>query len=381
MVPMMLHSRLTPQSQNQARRVWSLTLLSMVLLGAVATPSVEARPQRSPLFTSQLTLQPKPRQVAQTRLPRLVDQRVRREAAQQLGTAPRRLTVVSYSAETWPDKCLGLAAPNERCMGGETKGWRVEITDGQQNKVYRTDAKAQTIKLEVKDQSNLLPEVSDRLLQTVSKQAGVPISTLKITETKPATFDGCMGIYKPGQMCTRIAIAGWQVVVAGEKQSWVYHVSEDATRIAQNTTASGSKGEIFVSFIPAENQAPAPDDPNIVLWQSVSGGIAGITTDTFLTTDGVIYRQTSRMGTPTTAKPEIVKRISTQQVQQLQQVLENQQFPNLRGLRYLTSAALADYPTTTLQAMGSTVEYIDIEKGDLPVALQAVIQSWEGLQP
>lgn len=381
MVPMMVYSRLTPQSQKQARRVWSLTLLSMVLLGAVATPSVNARPQPSPLFTSQLTSQLKPRQTAQTRLPRLVDQRVRREAAQQLGTAPRRLTVVSYSAETWPDKCLGLAAPNERCMGGETKGWRVEVTDGQQNKVYRTDAKAQTIKLEVQqDQSNLLPEVSERLLQTVAKDAGVPASTLKITETKPATFDGCMGIYKPGQMCTRIAIAGWQVIVAGEKQSWVYHVSEDATRIAQNTTASGSKGEIFISFIPAENEKPISDDQNIVLRQSVSGGIAGITTETFLTSDGVIYQQTSRMGT-STGEPTIVKRISQQQVQQLQQALETQQFPNFRGLRYLTSAAFADYPTTTLQAMGSTVEYIDIEKGDLPAALQAVIQSWEGLQP
>jgi hypothetical protein len=110
-----------------------------------------------------------------------------------------------------------------------------------------------------------------------------------------------------------------------------------------------------------------------------SGGFAGQVTERFLTSDGLLYRQERRYNPTETAEPVVEKRLSPQQVQQFQQVLLAQRFPNLDRLRYFTDAALADYPTIKLQAMGSTVEYIDLEEANLPPSLQAIIQAWQQL--
>lgn len=371
----MFHNHSQAQPIKQAQRLLGLTLVGTVILGGISAQAATALTN----FPSPLIAQIKPTlaQASKQRLPRPVARRVQRDLAQRLNIPQRDLKVVSFSRETWGDSCLGLAADNERCATATVEGWRIELTNGQQNWFYRTDLTGRVFRLETKDPASLPPQVMERLIETVAQQVRVPASTLKVIESRPATWDGCMGIYEPGRACTRIAIAGWQVVVAGEQQSWVYHVSQDASRIVQNATASGSRGEIFISFIP-EGNTFAPLAENVVFRMTVSGGLAGMVTETFLTSDGTIYRQTRGLNTPTT-RPTVVKRLSQQQVQQFQQVLEQQKFPNLNGLRYLTSAAFADYPTTTFQTMGTTVEYIDLAKGDLPQALQSVIQAWERL--
>lgn len=365
-----------PPKVKQTQKLWSLALLGAVMFGAVSEPAAMALPQPSQTSTAQLKQAQAAK--AKTRLPKVVAQRVKQDLAQRLNLRSRDLKVVSFSRETWGDSCLGLAQPNERCAMATVEGWRVEITNGKENWVYRTDLKAQVIKLETQDRATLPPQVVDRLFETIAKQTRVPASTLRVLETKPATFDGCMGIYEPNRACTRIAISGWQVIVAGDRQHWVYHVSEDASRIAQNATASGSRGEVFTSFIPEGNEPPAPIDANVIFRLSVSGGLTGSITDTYLTADGTLYRQTRGLNAPT-SRPTVIKRLSQRQLSQFQQVLEQQRVPNMNGLRFFTSAAFADYPTSTMQAMGSTFEYIDIDKGSLPKALQAVIQAAEKL--
>ncbi|MGC1524544.1 MAG: hypothetical protein WA783_00700 [Phormidesmis sp.] len=46
-------------------------------------------------------------------------------------------------------------------------------------------------------------------------------------------------------------------------------------------------------------------------------------------------------------------------------------------MRYLTSAALADYPMTLLAAPDTQVSYIGLEEESLPDSLQNVIEAWE----
>ncbi|MBE9178013.1 hypothetical protein IQ268_05365 [Oculatella sp. LEGE 06141] len=318
-------------------------------------------------------------QVVKTRLPQAVRRQVRRDLANRLNVPRRDLRVTGFSQETWPDSCLGLAAPNERCAMALVEGWRVEVSNGQQSWFYRTDQTAQVIKPETMDNADLPPDVIDRLLQTVAQEADVPASSLRITETQPRIWDGCMGIYVPDQACTRIAISGWQVIVAGDNQSWVYHISEDGSRIVQNATASGSSDDLVPSFIPTDGQPSEPVDQTIVFRSTVSGGLAGNVFEIVLMNDGTLYRQDRRFNDSQSGSPVVEKRLSAQEVQQFQQLLQDQRFPNLDGLRYITDAALADYPTTSLYAMGSTVQYIDLEADNLPPALQAVLQAWGAL--
>jgi hypothetical protein len=343
---------------------------------AASEQAVMSFPHASASLTAQV---PSQSQSAETRLPRSVVRRVRRDLAQRLNSPRRGLEVVGFSRETWSDSCLGLAAPNERCAMAIVEGWRIELSNGEQNWVYRTDLTAQVIKLETNDDASLPPEVGDRLIQTIVQEFGVPAASLSITETQPHVWDGCMGIYEPSQACTMIAISGWQVIVAGENQSWIYHLSEDGSRIVQNSTASG--GSLVPSFIPTvpTDTQPHPADDTAVFQMTTSGGLAGIVTEVVLMADGTVFRQVSQPNSPRPSDPIVERRLSPEQVEQFQQVLQNQRFPNLDGLRYITDIAFADYPTTTLSAMGSRVEYIDLEENNLPDALQVVIQTWNQL--
>lgn len=367
------------QFQNYApiRQVGCVALMSLLLFGAagqLGSPARAIETARSHRFTITQLNPARPT----TRLPQRIALKVRRDLAQRLNLPERRFQIVGSSRETWSDSCLGLAAPNERCAMATVEGWRIEITDGQQTWAYRTDLKAQVIKLETRDAAELPPQVVDLLFEAIVRQEKVPANTLKVMESQPRTWDGCMGIYKPGQICTRIAISGYRVIVMGDRQSWVYHVSQDGSRIVQNSIASGSSGEITPSFFPAESQPPSPTS-DIVFKMTVAGSMDGSITETILTADGTLYRKSTSMQASVTSAPQIIKRLSQTQLRQFQQQLQQQQFPNLDGMRYLTPAAFADYPTTVLQAMGSTVAYIDLEQSSLPKSLQAVIGTWQRL--
>ena len=372
----MSHKPFQPQS---CRRLWSLALLGLLFLGGVSQQAASALPQREQAVTAQANRPQRPA----TRLPQRVLQQIKRDLSDRFNIPPqelRNLTVVDFSQETWNDSCLGLAGPNERCAMLIVEGWRVEVTNGQQNWIYRTDRTAEIIRPETKQNAELPPDVMERLFETVGEQENVPLSSLRVTEIQPATWDGCMGIYEPERMCIQIAISGWRVIVAGDTESWVYHVSEDGSRIVQNVTASGSQAGLVPSFIPTEGQEPAPVEENVVFRVTVSGGLGGVQSETVLMADGSVYRRVWQPLTPTTSDPVIEQRISPEEARQFQQLLQDQRFPNLNGLRYITDAAFADYPTTTLQAMGSTVQYIDLEQDNLPPALQTILQAWEELE-
>jgi hypothetical protein len=309
-------------------------------------------------------------------LPPTVEQKVRQAASQQLNVPLQDIKLVSFTRQTWSDGCLGLGGAAESCLQAIVEGWRVEVTNGQQNWFYRTDKTASAIRLEPQPDVVTLPtNVTQRLLQTVAKQVRIPVSRLRVAAVKTATWDGCLGIFKPGQACTRIALSGWQVIVTGGDRSWVYHLDEAGNRLVQNSTASGSRGALVPSFIPEQNK-PALE-ANVVFQSIVSGGLMGRVTQVTLTNDGVM---TQLITAPNIrSRPVVVKRLSQQQLKQFKQVLEARRFRNLNDLSYLSSAAFADYPTTMLQTAGSTVQYIDLEMKNFPLALRQAIQAWKQL--
>ncbi|MBD2463149.1 hypothetical protein H6G89_19110 [Oscillatoria sp. FACHB-1407] len=370
---MIRHFQSKSVSQSQ---IWSIALLSLVMAGAVPTATqmgaMASTPNQS-VMSTQVSQSP-----SNSRLPQRVVRQIRRDFTQRFQLSARNLRVVDFSRETWSDSCLGLAAPNERCATATVEGWRVEVTNGQQNWVFRTDLNAQVIRLETEDTASLPPQLVDRLFETIARQANVPANTLRVIESQPKTWDGCMGIFEPGQVCQMIALSGYRVIVMGDRQSWVYHMNQDGSTIVQNTTASGSGSEITPSFIPDQGEPSMPSE-DVIFQMTIAGGLRGSKTETILTSNGTLYRRVTEMRTSGEPETTVIKRLSQRQLQQFQQVLEQQKFPNLNGMRYLTSAALADYPTTVVQGMGSTVAYIDLEQDNLPQSLQRVIEAWSRL--
>lgn len=224
---------------------------------------------------------------------------------------------------------------------------------------------------------NVLPEeVGRKLIEQVSKDTRITKSQLKITEIKPADFDGCLGIFRPNQLCTKILIQGWQAIITGPNSTFVYHLSQDASRIAQNDTASGAKIAVRVSFELFGGIENIPKlEPDVILKSTVSGDFTGRTTTVTLTSDGNITQFT--IAPNIRSRPVVVKTLTPQQVEQFKKVLENRRFPNFNGLSYLTSAAVADFPTTTYQSQDTVTHYISLEQNSMPRSLQQVINAWE----
>lgn len=366
-------SRYKPNSQQRcsSQRLLTLALLSSLLVNGYLEQAAIASPYPSVSSIELSQTRPADRPARQ------IIRRVRINLSERFNVPRQSLKLVSFSRQTWSNGCLGLEAPNERCTGAVVEGWRIEMTDGQQNWVYRTDLTAQVLRPEPSvDAAEIPPDVSETVLMAIAKQVRVPVATLRIAESKAATWDGCMGIYETGRACTFIAIPGWRIIVAGAKQSWVYHINQDGTRIAQNATASSV---LVPTFATADESPYGQPDSNVVFRSLEAGGLAGIVTERFLTSDGTLYRQVRQPNRTQGVAPVVEKRLSKVQVQQFQQLLEAQRFPNLNNLRYLSDAAFADYPTLTLQGMGSSVEYIDLEIDRLPTALRSVIEAWNGL--
>jgi hypothetical protein len=368
------------QFQLSKSRLWlTVSCASLIIVGAIAsTANIPA--------LSQLTN--RPNTANQAPAPAVI-QSIRQAVKKQFGIA--QITVVSVTEQNWPDGCLGLPKADEVCTMAIVTGWRVEVSDKLQTWYYRTDRTGKTLRLENPDRSVLPQSVASKLIQQVAKDTNIHAGKLRITEAKAKTYDGCLGIYRPAQACTKIAISGWQTIVTspvGEAYSrnetlrernnnrtYVYHLSQNADRIAQNQTASGAKRKINVSFETFGTIAPLAATE--IFSSSTSGDLTGKMSKIVLTQDGKI---TSYQSSPTARfAPVVIKTLSVDRLNAFKKMLDNRQFPNLNGLSYLTSAAVADYPTTTYQSQFAATQFIDLEKQSLPKSLRESIASWESL--
>jgi hypothetical protein len=229
----------------------------------------------------------------------------------------------------------------------------------------------------VRSPNTTLPNaVAQKLIQQVARETGIPQAKLKIAAAKSAKFDGCLGIYRPNQPCTLMLIPGWQAIVTSPKATFIYHLNQNGARIAQNDTASGAGQAINVSFELFGGEIP-PVNPKVIFQSMVTGGIDGRVTTITLTEDGKVTEFTTAPNIR--SRPVLRKTLTPQQLARFKQLLETQRFPNLNRLSYLTSAAFADYPTTTYQSRTTVTQFIDLEKKNLPASLQRVITVWESL--
>ncbi|NJN30527.1 MAG: hypothetical protein HC824_08930 [Synechococcales cyanobacterium RM1_1_8] len=241
---------------------WATLLFLGSSMSAIAAPRLPHQPPSTVPFAPILLAQT---QTTASPLPSLV-QGIQRDLAQRLNVAPASIQILATTPVTWPDQCLGLARPNQRCRGGELPGWRIELASAQQYWTYRSDRSGKQFRLEPLAgadgfaQGELTPAASQTLLKTVAQNVKRPINKLKILELQATTWDGCLGIFAPDRACTMIAIFGFRALITDGNATWVYHLNEDASQIAQNATASGAHGKVLVSLMPVETE-PVPN-PN-----------------------------------------------------------------------------------------------------------------------
>ncbi len=233
-----------------------------------------------------------------------------------------------------------------------------------------TPALAQTPS-ENSPQSVLPPAVAQRLQQFAATELNIAPRRLKIKAINSQVFDGCLGIFQPNRVCTKIGIRGWQVVISNGQRSWLYHTNQNAQRIIQNRTASNTLAPVDISF----SSIDAVLNSELIFTSSTSGDLSGRTVTIKLSADGKVTRQIT--GPTIRSIPVLLRTLTPNQVARFKAQLIQQRFPNLNGLKYLSSASFADVPTTTLGDRGSMVSYTSTEKNQLPIAFRNVINAWE----
>ncbi|MEM6401157.1 MAG: hypothetical protein AAF757_13135 [Cyanobacteria bacterium P01_D01_bin.116] len=81
-------------------------------------------------------------------LPTKVKNAVLSDANKRVSKPVAELQITESEKQSWSDSCLGLSEPGKLCAQVIVPGWKVTVTDGQRELVYRTDNKGKQVKLE-----------------------------------------------------------------------------------------------------------------------------------------------------------------------------------------------------------------------------------------
>jgi hypothetical protein len=183
--------------QHSKSRLWLIVVCASLMIVSTIDSTTNSPALSQPTNRPTDTKQPAP----------AVIQSIQQTVKQQFGVA--QITVVSVTEQNWPDGCLGLPKAEEVCTMAIVIGWRIEVSDKLQTWFYRTDRTGKTLRLENPDRSILPQPVASKLIQQVAKETNTQAGKLRITEVRAKTYDGCLGIYRSNQACTKIAIKGW----------------------------------------------------------------------------------------------------------------------------------------------------------------------------
>lgn len=82
------------------------------------------------------------------KLPTVVKSAVLSDATKRVSKPLGALRITQADKQNWGDSCLGLAQQDKLCAQVIVSGWKVVVTDGQNELVYRTDEKGKQVKLE-----------------------------------------------------------------------------------------------------------------------------------------------------------------------------------------------------------------------------------------
>ena len=123
-----------------------ITVISIICLLVFSTISCSNQTNSLPTETNQATATPVQSNVDE--LPTVVKSAVLSDATQRVSKPVAALRITQAQKQSWGDGCLGLAEPGKVCTQVIVPGWKVVVSDGLRELVYRTDDKGRQVKLE-----------------------------------------------------------------------------------------------------------------------------------------------------------------------------------------------------------------------------------------
>jgi len=173
--------------------------------------------------------------------------------SKRLGIPVGEFTILSFEEVQWPDGCLGAAKTGEICTQAIVDGYRIILEASGKQREFHTNLDG----TQVREAASIAPKGEDGMVGTVEKarqylaqELGVDPDEIKLQSAKAVDWpDACLGMAKPGQVCTPVITPGYQVVFnAGDKQ---YEVRVDKAggvlKMAQEA-AQPSAGLILITW-------------------------------------------------------------------------------------------------------------------------------------
>lgn len=124
-----------------------ITLISTLCFLVFFTISCSNNPPNEPQVDAIETPSP-PTTSSTDTLPPTVQSAVLSDATKRVSKPVAALRITQTQKENWGDSCLGLAESGTLCATVIVPGWKVVVSDGQRELVYRTDEKGKQVKLE-----------------------------------------------------------------------------------------------------------------------------------------------------------------------------------------------------------------------------------------
>lgn len=125
-----------------------IVLVTTVFLLVFSTTSCADTQTNSSPVESAATPTKVPNSSLTQELPPDVQSAVLNYAAKRMSKTVAALSITEAQKQSWGDSCLGLSEPEEVCAQVIVPGWKVVVSDGQQELVYRTDESGKQVRLE-----------------------------------------------------------------------------------------------------------------------------------------------------------------------------------------------------------------------------------------
>ena len=124
-----------------------MILISIISILVISTASCA----NNQTTTSQVETTPTPIKTENStvnELPKFIESQVLLDAKKRSSKPETDFKITQSQKQNWGDSCLGLAEPGRLCAQVIVPGWKVVVSDGKNELVYRTDEKGRQVKLE-----------------------------------------------------------------------------------------------------------------------------------------------------------------------------------------------------------------------------------------
>lgn len=166
----------------------------------------------------------------------------------------------------WPNACLGNQKADEMCADVIMPGYRITLEAGGESYEFHTNLDGSQIRMveaalpDGMSATSLPPAVKAARQSLIQQQRVLP-EVVRVIRSEPVQWrDGCLGVERPGMMCTQVITPGYRVILEADGKQYEYHTNES--------------GSTVISAGTPQDAAQEPKTfENIVIWQQTENNL------------------------------------------------------------------------------------------------------------